>query len=794
MKPFGPLICVLPLVAAIAAPAAAQKSVLTVGQSEKVYDLVPENREIRGLAINDSGPAAPEFYVLDGSGKIFTYQLHQDLKKGIDELKPTGVIELPREDESQPLTSPRGLAFANEGGQRIVYFLNRDTSNVDENLRSQLWRLNLDSKSSKFVDLSLYYYRIGDRELLDVARDGDSVLVCFDGSGYADQNLRVRRGIVELAWKQPETEDPTFVRHLPDAGSAPSRGLSCMQLGGVKYLWATISDDQIYCADARTGQGLFYFNRPTSTKESQSCWGLCFAADSLWVSENVAGPDRLHRVNVTKNLNAFHEGARVLRHLTMTIETEPEGDCEAPGKVYHNYSRPYAYEQLANQGVWPETESVVDVSAVPNAEIRNITLDPGGDVSSRQHMSTVEYADAPAKKYSSKYEIDLWTNPYRKFVYPHRVNRNVDALEGTDYLADDPDLYNLSDTKTYEAFFERVQAHSMKKYGVESDLDNPYWAARSSLEYIQDSYYYPNRAKLKPAAVDYERKHYDANPGNLKIELSERDYDKSQIIACSGTSVMLSGAMRHLGIPARWFGTGTQYKATEWDINGNGLLDEEETARCTSGHRYTQVWLGSNYGWICFDGTPTKPESNDYDPLPPLEPQYRFMQRSAAGHRVDNRIIFNVGSTLIRQLYRDFEYDARLAIDNNCGGDQRYNLQGRFEKPELWKLAGQRIYLECMCYIEDVSVSGPKDKTRVTWKLDGAWDKDPQATVSIFLSRSDPRGSSSRDVATLAKGIPHDSCETAVDLSAHTGKFYRITIRKDGDPQTGGRSEPFGLE
>ena len=792
MRLFRLLLCVLPAVSVMAGPATAEKTGPPVGQSEKVYTLARENTEIRGLAVNDRSSPVPELLVLDASRKLFVYRLLQDREKSTGELTLASVVELPGTEDGHPLTSPRGLAFATEGGQRVVYFLNWSTA--AEDFKSQLWRFNLDLRSSTFVDLSLYGFRIGDRELLDVARDGENIFVCFDASGYTARDLRVQRGIVQLKWHPPDSEKPEFFRHLPDAGTAPSRGLACMELDGARYFWATIENDYVYCADALSGRGLFHFERPKSAEQSDSCWGLCFGADSLWVSESVAGPDRVHRVNVTKNLDASREGTRVLRHLTMTIETEPEGDCDDPGKVYHNYSRPYASEQLHNQGVWAETESVVDVSGVANATVKNVTLDPGGDVSSRQYMSTVEYTAAPARQYSSRYEIDLWTNPYRKFVYPHRVNRNVDALAGTDYLADDPDLFNLSDTKTYDAFFERVKAHILRKYGVEADLKHPYWAARCAVEYIQDTYYYPNRAKRKPAAVDYRRKHYDANPGNLKIELSNRDYDKSQIIACSGTSVMLAGAMRHLGIPARWLGTGTQFKAVEWDTNGNGLLDEEETARCSSGHRYTQVWLGSHYGWICFDGTPSKPDFNDYDPPPPLQPQLRFMQRAAAGHRVDNRIVFNVGSTLIRQLYRDFEYDEELAVDNNCGGDQRYNLQGRFEKPELWKLAGQRIYVKCICYVENVLISGPKDKTRVTWKLKGQWDKDPGATVSVFLSQLDPQTNESRDIATLAKAIPHDAGETLVDISSYNGKLYRITIRKDGDPQTGGQSETFDIE
>ena len=43
-------------------------------------------------------------------------------------------------------------------------------------------------------------------------------------------------------------------------------------------------------------------------------------------------------------------------------------------------------------------------------------------------------------------------------------------------------------------------------------------------------------------------------------------------------------------------------------------------------------------------------------------------------------------------------------MDNNCGGDQRYNLQGRFDKPELWKLARHNISVKNICFIKDVTL------------------------------------------------------------------------------------------
>ena len=333
----------------------------------------------------------------------------------------------------------------------------------------------------------------------------------------------------------------------------------------------------------------------------------------------------------------------------------------------------------------------------------------------------------------------------------------------------------------------------MKKYGVPADMDNAYWAARNIVEYIQDNYYYPSRPKRVPAAVDYDRQHYDANPGNLKIELSSRPYDRTQIIACSGTSVMVAGALRYLGIQARWLGTGTAQGPEVWDKNKNGFLDEDETAPCSNGHRYDQVWLGSHYGWVCFDATPTLPDDLDFDPAPPLQSQWRYMNRAAAGHLKDQRIVFNVGSGLIPQLYRDFEYDEELNVDNNCGGDQRYNLQGKFDKPELWKLARNNIAVRNLCFLKDVAATGTKPSMTVSWTLQGAWAKDPQAKLAVVLQQVDPATKKVRELAVLRKDVSAAAGKTDVDIAAYSGKSFRIAVRKVRDAETGGLSQVFDL-
>ncbi len=764
-----------------------------IGESECVYTLHPENRDVRGLTFDDFSKNSPQLYVLDGTGKVFIYRPVRDKKSGIDKLEFVSTIPLPCLADGTPVKSPRGLALSIESSQRIFYWLN--WHRAKGGIKSELWRYNVDAGTSESVDLSLYPFRIGEREVLSLAFKNGKILVSFDASGYKDQNLRVQRGIILLQWKTAAGEGCRFIKHLPDSGIDSSRGLAFMEIEGCQYLWSTVGNNYIYVAEASTGRGLFHFQYPRSGGESLPVWGLAFGDGALWVPDGTDEAPRIHRVNVTKNLDASSKGPRILRHLIMTIVTEPEEkDIENPGKVYHYYSRPYSSEQMGNQGIWVETEKFRDTSQAPNARTKVETLDPGRDAGSRQYFAVVEYENAPARTYSSRYEIDIWTNSHRTFVYPHRVNKKTEPLKGTDYLADDPVLYNLQDKKTYEEFLNRVKAHIHKKYGIEADLVNPYWAARNVLEYIQDNYYYPSRPKRKPASVDYDRKHYDANPANLKLELSNRPYDKTQIIACSGTSVMVAGVMRYLGIPARWLGTGTEERAEEWDKNQNGLLDEDEIAPCTNGHRYTQVWLGTNYGWVCFDATPTVPEDLDYDPAPPLQSQWRYMNRAAAGHLKDKRIVFNVGSELILPLYRDFEYDEQLAVDNNCGGDQRYNLQGRFDKPQLWKLARHSISVQNICFIKDIFLSGPKHEKEIAWKPVGQWDRDPEARICIFLQQQDPTSKRVNDVSLLLKNIPYNSGKEKIDLSPYRGRQFRIVIRKEGDPETGGHSDWFDLE
>ncbi|MFC1783500.1 hypothetical protein ACFL02_07930, partial [Planctomycetota bacterium] len=250
IKTFRLILCVWLIVAVNTRPASCQEKDLLIGEIEKIYALASNNTEIRGLAFDDISAQAPRLFVLDHSGRIFAYQLHQNPEEGIDVLKLIQIFELPTERDGSRLASPRGLTFTLENGQSIFYFLNWDDSKGD--IKSQLWRCNFNKNTSEFTDLSLYPFKIGAREVLDLAYDKGKILVCFDATGYTDHNYRVKRGVIQLQWNQAYDGKLEFIKHMPDSGVSPSRGVASMELEGARYLWATAGDQYIYAADAQT--------------------------------------------------------------------------------------------------------------------------------------------------------------------------------------------------------------------------------------------------------------------------------------------------------------------------------------------------------------------------------------------------------------------------------------------------------------------------------------------------------------------------------------------------------------
>lgn len=482
------------------------------------------------------------------------------------------------------------------------------------------------------------------------------------------------------------------VRHLPGSGSGKSMGLVRAAVGGAGYLFGTASGDRVVCADAASGRALFAFTLPRHLPRDRDAWGLAFDGTDLWTTERISGADFVHRVDVGRDPTAPDLGARRVRRLRMSITTTPSSSGLDLGWVRHNYSHPYADHQTINQGLDPCSRVVRDLTG--RGEEVLTSSDPAGDPAARQWFSRVVYDTIPSLAATSTFEVDVWARRGRHLVYPHLASRDAAALAGTAYLADDEVLFDLADRATYEAFVARVARWVERTWGVPADLTNPYWAARNVLEYIQEHYHYPNDEIGRIATEDPARGHFNANPANLKLALSAGPYDQDEIIACSGTSVMVAGVMRHLGIPARWVGTSQQ--KNDWDLDGDGLLGAHEEAVGNNGHRYTEVWLGPAWGWQRFDATPYVPANDAYDAPPAALAQTRFMDRAACGVE-ENRLVLNVGSEKVAAMFRIHEGSGPIDRD---AGDQRYNLQGRFERPELWSGPGHSIRFLQACGLE----------------------------------------------------------------------------------------------
>ncbi len=771
-------------------PACEETDEPKVGESIASQDLKSGNDDVRGLAFDEVGS---RLFVLDATpGEVYEYSVVDS-----GELAFAKKWSIP---SSAGVTIPnvRGLGYAIEDGHEVFYVAGWDGS------RSELWRWDATAGTADFADLRAAAFEIDDREILSLTCFEGDVFVSFDPSTYPTVDVQVRRGIVRLdvgRWSRVRNGKPAaVVRHLPGSGKsnggrrAVSRGLATMEMDGATYLWGTIDSESVYCADAATGRGLFWVDRPF--EPGYSLWGLAYGAGQLWLAERLSGADRIHRINVTQNVTLPILGPRRVRDLRMVVTSAPEAGTaeEDLGTVKHNFSHPYGELQMPNQGFDPATIAARDLSGVAGAVIEEVEWLPGNDVAYRQELTRVKYPDAEHRQYQSEFTVTYWSRQAKTCVYPHLADRNTGLIWGTDYVSDDADLYRLSDAASWSAFIGRVEAYAEATYGVPADMDNPYWAARNVLEYVKDHYYYPIDEEGRPATEDPSIGHFACNPANFKVALSDGPYDQDEIIACSSSSVVMAGAMRWLGIPARWIGS--CHQDTEdangdgetWDSDGDGFLDGDEAALAANGHRWAEVWLGHEYGWQRFDCTPSTPDvANGYSFLvaPPPQSQWVFMA-CAVGPVEAHQLVLNVGGGKQVEMFLDDEmFD---------GGNQRYNLQGRYGKPELWQSPGHRIEMRNALAL-DASVDAGLE-VEVSWTKSGRWDLDPEAEVEVLLERYDDAKATllestvvgahlDPDLGTFGFAVP------AVAEGAPAGSWYRAVVRKVGDAETGDRTRWF---
>ena len=214
----------------------------------------------------------------------------------------------------------------------------------------------------------------------------------------------------------------------------------------------------IYAADAPSGRGFFISSSQFPNPERGDDWGLAFGDDSLWVSEGTPGPDSSAPGECHQESGRPLRGTTDPRHLIMTIETEPEKDQRTRARPITTTPAPTPTSS-AQQGVWPETEKFVDVSEAPNATIKHFTYDPAGDASSRPVHELRRISPMPRPDLLLPVRNrHLDQSPTGNLSILTASNRITDALEGTDYLADDPELFNLTDTETYDDLIREGQS------------------------------------------------------------------------------------------------------------------------------------------------------------------------------------------------------------------------------------------------------------------------------------------------------------------------------------------------
>ncbi|MCK5135194.1 MAG: transglutaminase family protein [Bacteroidales bacterium] len=757
---------------------------VAIGESEKEFTLNKKLSSVNGLAIKE-GDASNTLFILDGvAKKIYTYSIGpNDL-----ELRYEQAIGLEND-----IVSPRGLEFSREGGHDILYFI--DYSRNSQTVTSRLCRYNIEESTQRYVDLKSDGFEIGEKEVFGVTRQGDFLYISFDPSGFEDQQLQMRRGIVKFSLGDFENSfapDPKLSHQLPGPGKplnegvSPSLALTSMSVDGYQYLWGTIGKESIYLIDSNSGRGVFFFNLPSSPlHDNLFNGGLAFGTNHLWAPEQRGDSFIIHRINVLDNLQSAYEGPKKYREMRLNIRSTVEDGVENPrGEVYHTFCHPYGNEYTGHQGILPNSLRIQDITNISDVEVKHSSFDPADDPNARQFytMFTYPVSQHPGiRTYESELYLKFWTREYKQFVYPHLVN-HYPLHAAPKYIEDDDTLYRFTDEPLiYPTFYDRVSDYVFGEYGVNINKADPYWIARNTTEYIMENYHYPKDEENFYATYDFELGNYNANPGHYKADLSSNGNYTDNIIACSGTAMLTVGAYRSIGIPSRWHGVTQEKGWTAWTGDEDEFLERDEESSAGNGHRYTEVWLGDFYGWKRFDATPKRPNAIDFD-IKPLElSQWELMSRCASGVE-SKRVIHNMHSEFWKYLYVAFE----KGEDINNSGAERYNFLGTYSHPEDFKASRQRVWYRALLFIDNIRIdANDKSNVQIHWENSGEWELDPEAKIQINLETASEQASTNFRTLKVLGIVDYPANSIKVDLSEFDTAEFRIKLHKYGDPATG---------
>jgi len=766
-----------------------------VGRSLGHHTLSKGNDNIVGLAYDDQDD---RLYVLDSDRTIYTYLYNPSTEA----LTPSFPVTLPSSlSGSEPV---RGLGFAREGGARVLYYARLDGSTP---VRTHLCRATFPafggSATTTCMSLEGAIFGLTNKEAWGIAVHDDSIYISYPPTSVSNGVLVLRGKYGFGTWAACRTNPYSWcdVQHRAASQSnRESRGLAIMPVDGETYLWGTVGTNGVYVADAPSGRALFRFEHPRSEEpwvaESNQL-GLAFGANVLWVSERKSGRDRVHRVNVLSEYEVRETTPWRVRDWVFRLKSRHGSG--PTGTIRHNFARPFPVSVLPNQDRSDWRFTYQDYGA----RTYHYTTNVGGDVDTPQRHSRTKYVGPPliGDTYTSEVRFRGKTRRARLLVYPHLVTTaRAGGMASANYMGDDNHLYKMDTfTNTYANFVARVEDYVKAKYTLtDARMDHAYWAGRNIVEYILDHYHYPT--DNHPATFDYLLGHYNANPAPHKMVLSDGDYDGDELMACSGTSVVVAGAMRFLGFDARWVGAtdqggpvdpsddfcaGSGVDCTVWD--NDGILSPGEWAVGKNGHRWAQVWMGPIYGWQQLDGTPIKPaDEADIADAPPAREQSLYMQRVASDDsdfRNRDWLVTTIGSGKFTALVKD--HDLSNSSDcwdtGKCGPDQRYNLTARHTSPGSWApssriYVGNPLALNAMSAIHDATA----DTIDVDWSLVGPWSQaDPDATLRVIASRNGVE-------TVLATGLQPSAGAAVVPASMLNPGVYGVIVQKDGDPDTAG--------
>ena len=789
----------------------AQTGKKCIGQSEQAVILKQGISKISGMTFMDNASGS-YLVILDGPAKQLLKYKVNSLSGGLDYFESIPLKGI-------RLDNPRGLAYSKETAGDVYYFL--DYQNSKGKTTSRLYRFDPASRDATFVDLTAKSFDIGSAEVYSLAKQNDNLFVSFDPSGYDSQVQRIRRGIVVVSvanrestqpatrksavsrpsnWEEALAGRPVIVKHLPGPGKATdnnrvenSLALAGMSVDGTDYLWGTVGSDYIYLIDSKSGRGIFFFNMPKDPESATMVHsGMAFGAGHLWVIEPNSGKPVVHRVNVLENPEMPYAGPKRFREIRMRLVSSVRESVQTPrGMIYHTFLHPFPTHVLGRQGVFPNTVQANDLNNLPDTKIEHLFYYPAGDTASQQDYTLATYsADAhpDIRKYQTDFTIKVWMREYKHFVYPHLAKKESGPA-GTSYLDDDDVLYRINaNPEIYPAFIKRVKEYIVSEYGVDPDMDNPYWASRNISEYIKENYHYPKDNEGFYATYDFEKGNYNSNPGNLKAELSADNNYKDNITACSGTGAMVCGALRSIGIPATWIGVSQENKWYQWETeDGDEFLEYNEESSVGNGHRYNHVWLGEFYKWQRFDATPVQPEGVSFDKKPKEVSQWDFMLRSAAGVEA-HRVVHTIQSQFWPNLHVAF---ADCEEDVNGCGATRYNLLGTYTFPQDFERSRNIIRFRAIQFINDVTVRLNEQLSgTVSWNTLGEWDIDPDATLDVVLEKKmmekdEKQPAGYKEIKVLARGIPVAQTSVDINLKGFEPGLYRIKVTKVGDAATG---------